>query len=77
MKDGNDIVPITSMNLTCLENGNLLPLETTETYAIRAAGISDYGMLLATPNQSVPLFYFRPAAAQMVNVIKLDYLSVS
>ncbi|CAL2042521.1 unnamed protein product [Caenorhabditis brenneri] len=77
MKDTDDnIVPISSMNLTCLENEKLLPLETTETYAIRAAGISDFGMLLATPNQSVPLFYFRPSAAQMVNVIKLEFLSI-
>ncbi|ULT85782.1 hypothetical protein L3Y34_005875 [Caenorhabditis briggsae] len=77
MKDSdNTIVPISSMNLTCLENQKLLPLETTETYAIRAAGISDFGMLLATPNQSVPLFYFRPSAAQMVNVIKLEFLSI-
>ncbi|KAF1752079.1 hypothetical protein GCK72_018633 [Caenorhabditis remanei] len=77
MKNRDDnIVPLLSMNLTCLENEKLLPLETTETYAIRAAGISDFGMLLATPNQSVPLFYFRPSAAQMVNVIKLEFLSM-
>lgn len=77
LKDRDDgIVTISSMNLTCLENEKLLPLETTETYAIRAVGISDFGMLLATPNQSAPLFFFRPTAAQMVNVIKLEFLSV-
>ncbi|CAI2354945.1 unnamed protein product [Caenorhabditis sp. 36 PRJEB53466] len=76
MKEADDVVPVTFMNLTVLEEGKLLTLDSMETYAIRAAGISDFGMLLATPQQEAPLFYFRPSAAQMVNVIKLEFLSI-
>ncbi|CAB3397648.1 unnamed protein product [Caenorhabditis bovis] len=75
LADGDQTATVESINITCIENGRLLPLESAETYAIRAAGPSDYGMLLAIPDQDVPLFYFKPAAAQMTNVIKLEFLS--
>ncbi|CAI5451005.1 unnamed protein product [Caenorhabditis angaria] len=70
-----NMIPIKSANITCIENNKLLTMESIETYAIRASGPSDYGMLLAPPHQTVPLFFFQQSSAQINNVIKLEYLS--
>ncbi|CAD6189490.1 unnamed protein product [Caenorhabditis auriculariae] len=75
IKSGQAMSRVSRVNLTCSSDGRLLPLEAVDTYAIRAVAPSHNGMLLASPSQSRPLFFFRPSGGTMTNIIQLDYLS--